>query len=124
MLSILASRSGCLWALVCTGLLLSVAEPAQAVPSFAAQTGQPCSACHIGAFGPQLTPFGRAFKIGGYTQSGREGWAAQGPLAVMAIGSFTHMDASQPEAPAQHFGRNDTFVFDQVSLFLAGRLND
>jgi hypothetical protein len=31
-------------------------EPALAVPSFAIQTGQPCAACHIGAFGPQLTP--------------------------------------------------------------------
>ena len=38
--------------------------------SFAQQTGQPCTACHIGAFGPQLTAFGRAFKIGGYTQTG------------------------------------------------------
>ena len=42
-------------------------RPAKAVPSFAAQTGQPCTACHIGAFGPQLPPVGRAFKIGGYT---------------------------------------------------------
>ena len=33
---------------------------AQAIPSFAQQTGQPCTACHIGAFGPQLTAFGRA----------------------------------------------------------------
>jgi hypothetical protein len=34
--------------------------------SWLAQTGQPCSARHVGAFGPQLTPFGRAFKIGDY----------------------------------------------------------
>ena len=34
------------------------APAAQAVPSFAAQTGQPCTACHIGGFGPQLTPLG------------------------------------------------------------------
>ena len=43
---------------------------AQAVPNYAQQTGQPCTACHIGAYGPQLTAFGRAFKIGGYTQTG------------------------------------------------------
>jgi hypothetical protein len=30
-----------------------------------AQTGLPCSACHIGF--PQLTPFGRRFKLEGYT---------------------------------------------------------
>ena len=52
-------------------------RPAHAVPAFAGQTGQPCVFCHIGAFGPQLTPAGRAFKIGGYTQTGGEGLASQ-----------------------------------------------
>ena len=35
-------------------LLAFTARPARALPSFAAQTGQPCTACHVGAFGPQL----------------------------------------------------------------------
>ena len=34
---------------------------AHAVPSFARQTGLPCSACHY-TF-PELTPFGRQFKL-------------------------------------------------------------
>ena len=52
------------------GLVAMTAMPhgAQAIPSFAAQTGMPCSACHIGF--PQLTPFGRAFKMDGYVQGG------------------------------------------------------
>ena len=41
---------------------------ASAVPSFARQTGQPCATCHT-AF-PELTPFGRRFKLGGYTMGG------------------------------------------------------
>ena len=45
---------------------------ARALPSFALQTGQACASCHIGAYGPQLTAFGRAFKLGGYTQKGGE----------------------------------------------------
>jgi hypothetical protein len=105
-------------------LFMALDNSARALPSFALQTGQPCSSCHIGAFGPQLTPLGRAFKIGGYTQDGGEGWAAHVPLAAMAIGSFTHTDASQPEPPARHFYRNDNAALDQISLFLAGRLND
>ena len=104
--------------------LFAAAEPARAVPSFAAQTGQPCTACHIGGFGPQLTPLGRAFRIGGYTQTGGQGWLSQIPLAAMVIGSFTHTDASQPEAAAPHFARNNNPALDQVSLFLAGRLTD
>jgi hypothetical protein len=38
---------------------------ALALPSFAVQTGQPCAACHVGAFGPQLKPYGRDFKLHG-----------------------------------------------------------
>ena len=57
--------------------LLTIIKPAQAVPSYASQTGQPCSACHIGSFGPALTPFGRAFKLGGYTLGGGEGLASE-----------------------------------------------
>ena len=63
--------------LVCAAALLFVlsgfptigfAPPAQALPSFARQTGQPCGACHTDFAG--LTPYGRRFKIGGYTYGG------------------------------------------------------
>lgn len=101
--------------------LFAAGKPAHAVPAFAQQTGQPCTACHIRAFGPQLTPYGRAFKIGGYTQDGGQGPAAHIPLAAMAIGSFTHTNASQPSPPAPHFGDNNNLALDQISVFLAGR---
>jgi hypothetical protein len=42
--------------------------PALSLPSFARQTGQPCGACHIDY--PSLTPFGRQFKLNGYTAGG------------------------------------------------------
>src|SRR3974390_1350363 len=44
------------------------APPAQALPSFARQTGQPCGTCHTDF--PGLTPFGRRFKLLGYTVGG------------------------------------------------------
>lgn len=112
------------WLLPGALMLFSASTPARALPSFAAQTGQPCSACHVGAFGPQLTPFGRAFKIGGYTQTGGDGPLSQIPLAAMAIGSFTRTDTSQPDPGAAGFGRNNNPALDQISLFLAGRLTD
>ena len=40
------------------------ASAAQAVPSFARQTGMACAACHT--VYPELTPFGREFKLNGY----------------------------------------------------------
>src|SRR5271169_696771 len=44
------------------------ATPAQALPSYARQTGQPCGTCHTDFAG--LTPYGRLFKIQGYTAGG------------------------------------------------------
>jgi hypothetical protein len=41
---------------------------AAALPSFARQTGQPCGTCHTDY--PGLTPYGRLFKLGGYTAGG------------------------------------------------------
>ena len=104
------------------GLLLAD-PPATALPSFAAQTGQPCTACHIGGFGPQLTPLGTAFKIGGYTQRGAEGWQSYFPLSAMVQTSFNHTGAGVPSNTAP-FGPNNNFSLDQVSGFLAGGIGE
>jgi hypothetical protein len=40
---------------------------AHALPSYARQTGEKCAACHVGGNWPQLTPWGRFFKLSGYT---------------------------------------------------------
>jgi hypothetical protein len=105
-----------LLALVAT--VLSVNE-ALAIPAFADQTGQPCSSCHVGGFGPQLTVFGREFKILGYTVRSKEGSI---PVSAMAIASFLHTSADQLAAP--HYASNDNVALDQISLFLAGGYSD
>ena len=94
---------------------MNMARPASAVPAFAQQTGQPCKSCHVGGFGPELTPFGREFKLGGYTLRAH----ASIPLAAMVIASVTHTRKDQ-HPPPEHLNRNDNFVPDQASLFLAG----
>src|SRR6516164_10908117 len=55
-------------ALLLAAFLISFASPAEALPSFARQTGQPCGTCHTDF--PFLTPFGRRFKLLGYTVGG------------------------------------------------------
>jgi hypothetical protein len=115
-----AIRSVCLLLLPVVGLLL-LARPAEAIPAFASQTGQPCTACHVGAFGPALTPLGRAFKIGGYTQKGGEGVAASIPLSLMIQSSFTSTAAGVPgDQVAQHYAANNNFSLDQISGFIGG----
>jgi hypothetical protein len=61
------------------------AESALAVPSFAIQTDHPCQSCHVGGFGPQLTPYGRGFKLYGYTERA-DIWNV--PISAMAVASF------------------------------------
>ena len=79
------------------GLLLDVKRlhAAHAVPSFARQTGAECAACHVGGYGPQLTPYGIRFKLGGYTDS--DGKGGKVPLSAMLIGSVTHTSKAQAD---------------------------
>ncbi len=113
---------GAVWlaggALVAAAALFSP-RPARAVPAFAEQTGQPCKACHVGGFGPELTPFGREFKLGGYTLRTH----ASIPISAMAIASFTHTNKDQVPPP-EHLDENDNFVLDQASVFVAGGLGE
>jgi hypothetical protein len=99
---------------------LLFAPPAQAVPSFAMQTGQPCSSCHTIAFGPALTPYGQQFKLNGYVWS--DGKSPAPPLALMQLSSFTHTRSGQDGGAAPHYGANDNLAPDQTSLFYAGRI--
>ncbi|MDD5036264.1 MAG: cytochrome C, partial [Methylococcaceae bacterium] len=102
----------------------------QAMPSFSRQTGSACIACHTTAFGPNLTPYGRDFKLNGYVWGNdqKEGYVP--PISAIVMGSFTNTrkdiqpnPASQDGTP-NHFNTNNNFTFDQASLFYAGRIWD
>ena len=78
------------------------------VPSFTRQTKLACNACHNGF--PQLTAFGRMFKLNGYTLTGLTSIVSQqdsaarstlelppiAPLSVMAIVSATQVSSAPP----------------------------
>ena len=95
---------------------------ARAVPSFARQTHQACASCHVGGFGPQLTPFGRQFKLLGYTL--KVGDDTKVPLSAMLVEAFTRTSKSQGDPPSKGFERNDNLELEQASMFLAGRISD
>lgn len=107
-------------ALLCIGLLLKP-QLASAVPSFAMQTGQPCSACHT-AF-PELTPFGREFKLHGYTAGGGLPITKAPPLAAMIQGpQFEHFEKNLDAPPTSDTHTNDNVVLNQASLFYGGQI--
>ena len=100
---------------------------AHRIPSFSRQTKLACSACHYGF--PELTPFGRLFKLNGYTltalptivggDSVRQTLelAPIPPASAMVITSLTHLKTTLPDA------QNDATAFpEQLSLFLGGQV--
>ena len=111
-------------------LVATIAGPAEAVPSFARQTGQECPACHVSW--PELTPYGRYFKLTGYT-IGKTAIDSKGfnyvPMAVMAQASVTNTrnnNTTDPETgeTVSVTQRNNGLVFSGGSLFLASKIND
>ena len=95
-------------------------RPAVSLPLYARQTGQPCATCHTAFL--ELTPFGRRFKLGGYTLDGGD-WKGP-PFAVMLQPTFTNTQAAQPGGAAPGFGVNNNFVLQQASLFTGGKITD
>lgn len=108
--------------------LTAGATRAVAVPSFSRQTGLACSACHI-TF-PELTPFGRAFKLNGYTLTGMkqikvkpQAKAAGLEIAETLPLSVMFQIADTLTTKAQAGTQNASVEFPQaLSLFLSGAL--
>ena len=111
---------------VLTAAILAGAGEASAVPSYARQTGLPCSSCHTTI--PELTPFGRSFKLNGYTMNSLKQISEQGGgskaglnlntyLPLSAFIQFSNTVEEKPQLGAQ----NGNYEFPQsASLFLAG----
>jgi hypothetical protein len=97
----------------------SAARPAAAIPAFAAQTGEPCSACHIGF--PQLTPYGREFKLQGYVAGGM--FPDYKNLAVMSQMGFTHLKDKVAGGLSADYPANNAWSIQQTSLFFGGALD-
>lgn len=107
---------GTWWTLALAALVVPVS--AEAVPSFARQMNMACIACHTDY--PELTAFGRQFKLGGYTMSLDQ--TKLPPVAVMLQPSFTHTRVAQAGGAAPGFGDNNNTALTQASIFYAGRL--
>jgi len=112
--------------------LLASSGTVQAVPSFARQTGLSCSACHT-VF-PELTSFGRNFKLNGYTLTGIKtinqskvkkdrsksailNLLSISPISAMFQTGITHVSKTIPGT------QNNNVEFpQQLSLFYGGQI--
>jgi len=128
---------------ILSSAVLMLPERASALPSFARQTGLKCGVCHTEY--PQLTPFGRRFKIGGYTMGMQtpekpkfipfptkapdqaapsSDW--QLPISAQIVTSFTHTATPMDTAgSAPYLKANDNFEpVQSASLFYGGAITD
>jgi hypothetical protein len=114
-----------------------VASRANATPAFARQTGVSCQACHT-VF-PELTPFGRKFKLNAYVFTNvkqlqdineqKERTLSLSdipPLSVMLQASNTTLARGVPDAgvPGDLSQKNDTQFPQALSLLYTGKIAD
>jgi hypothetical protein len=109
-----------------------LARPAHAIPVFARQTQQNCVACHVGGQYPELTPYGRYFKLTGFTQGVKQitDDGVGFPVAMSVQFGVNHMAKNDADGnPAAAAGtpidsRNGQLAPDQASIYAGGRIND
>ncbi len=106
---------------LCLALLVGLlAGRAEAIPLFNRQTGQNCLACHAGGQFPELTPYGRLFKLTGYTIGERTV-----PVSAMAVGSYSKVaNTGKSDDPAADFQKDGKPILATASLFLGGKVSD
>lgn len=115
---------------------LAWSSVAEAVPSFARQTGMPCQACHTSY--PELTQFGRNFKLNGYQVVGSAQVEAAGdadkppvkvnqipPLSAMFQTAYEKLGRAMPDPVVPGINaQNATLEFpQQLSIFYAGEIS-
>ena len=114
-------------------MLLGFTPSAYAVPSYARQTGLACATCH--STYPELTSFGRLFKLNGYVTTGLsqiQSPAGGGlkinevpPLSAMFVTSLTNLSKSLRDPVNGDNTQNGSWEFpQQLSFFFAGEISD
>jgi len=114
---------------------------AYAIPAFARQTGAQCATCHVGSFGPQLTSFGRTFKLNAYmTNLGQAFAIPPSPdqkqavqqylqnFSAMGFGGIEHTNGDlrkgvELTGNEARLNANDNVTVDQLSIFYGGAVS-
>jgi len=76
--------SAAAFALVAVSAMAVAPTTASAIPAFARQTGAACLSCHFQEV-PALKPFGRAFKMGSFTDVGDQALVEDDNLSIPAV---------------------------------------
>src|SRR4030081_2562140 len=103
MCTFLKRVAAALWLLIPLGFISN----ADAIPIYARQTNLKCASCHT--IFPELTPFGRKFKLGGYALGERE----KIPLALMTVLAVNKIQNNTDKSTGEQlFGKNREAVLE------------
>jgi hypothetical protein len=108
------------------GWFVFASSAANAVPSMARQTGYSCARCHT-VF-PELTPFGREFKLGAFAMSSEE-WDnspfwKRVPVAALAQVARTQTRTALPEASEEGAPRDRETILQAGGVYYGGKITD
>lgn len=109
------------------GGLMLAAPDAQAVPSMARQTGYECAKCHT-VF-PELTPFGRQFKLGAFTNSSDK-WDAKPVLerlpfsGALKVSQAKTSNTETPGAMPTDFPQENKLFAETVAAYYGGKITN
>lgn len=107
---------------------LLVPGSAEAVPSFARQTGQQCNSCHFQHF-PALNQFGRAFKTGGYTMGGGQDMIEADMLSLpvalnVSLVTKVRFQKTNGDDTSSGTNRGQTEFPDEGAVLIGGRAGE
>lgn len=109
-----------------TFLAVTSPQEADAMPVYARQTGQSCSACHFQRF-PMLNNYGRTFKVNGYTQVGQKtGTIEDTDLSIPATLHATVLTKFRYQkrngTADNELNAGEFQIPDEATLYLGGRV--
>jgi hypothetical protein len=115
-------------AIIATSAVFAVlfSASATAVPSMGRQTNMPCAACHT--VYPELTPFGRQFKLRGYSMGqieAKNSPVGNLPISALLQGSRTQTrTALAPGADPELFANDREWVIQGAGLYYGGKITE
>ncbi|MDQ6987005.1 MAG: hypothetical protein Q9M25_04290 [Mariprofundaceae bacterium] len=112
------------FALVAVSSMALAPTTAEAIPAFARQTGAACLSCHFQTF-PAINSFGRAFKMGSFTDVGDQALIEDDGLSIpssLNASVVIRGDFTQTSAPGATASNGVWNLPSETPILIAGRV--
>lgn len=121
-----------MFAFVAVSTAVMMPSKSEAIPAFARQVGMGCTSCHFMHF-PKLNAFGRAFKLGGFTDVGEQELLEDDHLSIPSVLNMAALMKTRYQkesfndnrgAGTATLNRGQIQIPDEMAIFAAGRAGE